>query len=195
MENDYVTKTRAFGLTPHSSVFQAELQAIRMGCGLVKVTVPTGGDVTFQSDSQAALRALQNIETNSNLVKHTKEDLNNLVETHNITLQWIKAHVNNKGNEIADRAAKTGSKLEPTVEIGYDKAHVKRVIKDELYSAWNRRWQTAGNCRQAFFFHKFVDRSKSKKIMKLSRHDLGILVRYTTGHAHLRRLNKIAGTS
>ena len=33
-----------------------------------------------------------------------------------------------------------------------------------------------------------------KKITKLNRHELGILIRYTTGHAHLRRHNKITGT-
>ena len=30
--------------------------------------------------------------------------------------------------------------------------------------------------------------------MKMNRFDLGIIVRYTTGHAHLRRHNKIANT-
>ena len=147
------------------------------------------------SDSQAALKALQNIETHSKLVKLTKESLNTLGESHNVTLQWIKAHVNNKGNEIADRAAKTGSQLDPSIETECGKAHVKRLINEELYRTWNRRWQTAGNCRQAFFFYKFVDRRKAKIAMKLNRHDLGILVRYTTGHAHLRRHNKIAGTA
>ena len=103
--------------------------------------------------------------------------------------------MNNKGNEIADRAAKTGSKLPPTQEIKCGKAHVKKTINDHMYSEWDRRWQTLPNCRQAFFFYRYVDRSKAKRIMKLNRHELGILIRYTTGHAHLRRHNKITGTS
>ena len=49
-------------------------------------------------------------------------------------------------------------------------------------------------CRQTFEFYKFIDRGKSKKISNMSRADLGIIMRYTTGHAHLLRHNKITGT-
>ena len=51
-----------------------------------------------------------------------------------------------------------------------------------------------GTCRQTFEFYPCVDENKSKKIIKLNRHNMGILVRHTTGHAHLRRHNKIANT-
>ena len=194
MENSWVTKTRAFGLSSHSSVFQAELQAIRMACPLIKENVKQGSHITIMSDSQAAIKALQNVDTTSGLVKATKEALNSLGENYKVSIQWIKAHNENKGNEIADRIAKTGSKLEPNTEIGCGKAYVKQLITEEMYKTWNQRWQTGGNCRQTFAFCNHVDRGKSKKVMKLSRFDLGILVRYTTGHVHLRRHNKIAGT-
>ena len=39
-----------------------------------------------------------------------------------------------------------------------------------------------------------IDEAQSKKIIKLNRHNMGILTQYTTGHAHLRRHNKIANT-
>ena len=146
-------------------------------------------------DSQAAIKALQNVETKSHLVMQTKEALNSVGKDFAITIQWIKADVENYGNEIADKVAKTGSKLPPSTEIKCGKAYVKKTINEDLYNEWNRRWQTMGTCRQAFFFNKYVDRAKSKKITKLNRHDLGILIRYTTGHAHLRRHNKIAGTT
>ena len=51
-----------------------------------------------------------------------------------------------------------------------------------------------GSCRQTFEFYKFIDRAKSKKIYNLTKYELGIIMRYTTGHAHLRRHDKIAGT-
>ena len=111
-----------------------------------------------------------------------------------MNINWIKAHVNNLGNEIADRAAKTGSMLQPTCQIKNSKAQIKSIIDTHTYKVWDREWQTLPNCRQAFEFYKNIDRSKSKKIYKLNRYDLGILIRYTTGHAHLRRHNKIANT-
>ena len=63
-----------------------------------------------------------------------------------------------------------------------------------MYREWNLRWQTQGDCRQTFLFFPCIDRGKSKKITKMCRKDLGIMVRYLTGHAHLRRHNKIANT-
>ena len=39
-----------------------------------------------------------------------------------------------------------------------------------------------------------IDRGKSKVISKMSRHDISLMIRYLTGHAHLRRHDKICGT-
>ena len=63
-----------------------------------------------------------------------------------------------------------------------------------MYREWNIRWQTQGDCRQTFQFFPCVDRAKSKVLSGLSRSDLGLMIRYLTGHAHLRRHNKIANT-
>ena len=67
-------------------------------------------------------------------------------------------------------------------------------IKEDMYKSWNLRWQTGLDCRQMFIFFPCIDQAKSKALCKLSRHDFGIMVRYLTGHAHLRRHNKIAKT-
>ena len=74
-------------------------------------------------------------------------------------------------------------------QIDLSNAHVKQTITNKLYSDWNRSWQTRGDCRQTFAFMTFVDRSKSKKISELTRYELGTLIRYVTGHVHLRKQN------
>ena len=111
MKDEKVTKTRAYGLRPYSTVFQAELQAIRLSCIHIREVVPQGEQITIMSDSQAAIKAQENPDTSSKLVRQTKVALNNLGKDYQINIQWIKAHVNNKGNEIADQLAKTGTKL------------------------------------------------------------------------------------
>ena len=63
-----------------------------------------------------------------------------------------------------------------------------------MYLQWDRKWQTQGDCRQTFLFFPCIDRGKSKLMSKMNRKDLGGMVRYLTGHAHLRRHNKIANT-
>ena len=142
MDGSKVTKTRAIGLTNHATVFQAEMQAIRLGCSQIKDAVPKGESITILSDSQAAIKALQNIDTTSNLVKCTKEALNQIGKEYDTTI-----HVNNKGKGIADRDAKTGSLPTSHTEIRYGKAHVKRVINNNVYSFGTgdgRLYPTAG---------------------------------------------------
>ena len=57
-----------------------------------------GSVVNIMCDSQAALLAMDNEETKSLLVKQTKLLMNNLGQDYDLTLNWIKAHVNNKEN-------------------------------------------------------------------------------------------------
>ena len=71
---------------------------------------------------------------------------------------------------------------------------MKQLVKEDVYTEWNRRWQTLFTCRQTFEFYPCIDEAKSKKIIKLNPFNMGILIRHTTGHAHLRRHNKIANT-
>lgn len=195
MNDDKVIKTRALGLTRNATVFQSELQAIRLACTLLHDSIPKNEKVTFMVDSQAAIKALENVDTKSRLVQLTKNVLNAAGKVYDINIHWIKAHVNHKGNEIADRAAKTGSCLNQREQIAWSKSHVKAIINADTYEKWDRRWQTGHDCRQTFQFYKYIDKAKSKKIYNLSKHELGIIMRYTTGHAHLRRHNDIAGTN
>ena len=195
MRDERILRTRAYGLSKTTTVFQAEMHAIKMATSLIKSTFEHGSTVLIMCDSQAAILALENIDTKSQLVLRTKEMLNALGKDYDIQINWIKAHVQHKGNEMADTLAKTGSNFHDTESIPLSKAHVKETIKTALYKAWDRKWQTQPDCRQTFMFFPCIDRTKSKKISSMSRHDLGIMVRYLTGHAHLRRHNKIANTA
>ena len=58
---------------------------------------------------------------------------------------------------------------------------------------WNKRWTDSNTCRQTKLFFPRVDTSKKKDIMKLSRKDMGLRIRYTADHAHLRRHNDKLG--
>ena len=194
MEGNKILKTRAFGLTKTATVFQAELHAIRMAVPFIESTFETGSEIAIMCDSQAAIKAIQEIDTTSMMVKLTKAALNRLGEHYTVCVNWIKAHVDHKGNEMADIIAKAGCSLNPEQITPLSSAHVKTLVKEELYKAWDRRWQTQLDCRQTFQFFPCVDQRKSKVICKMGRSDLGIMIRYLTGHAHLRRHNMIANT-
>ena len=177
MRDDKVTKTRAYGLTDSTTVFQGELHAIKMAANTIKEVTKPGEKVEIMCDSQAAIKALENYETTSALVSTTKLELNKACDTNPIIIKWIKAHVNHKGNEIGDRAAKTGCCLPTKEQIPVSRVFVKNKIKEELYNKWSRRWQTAPDCRQTFLFFPCTDQTKSKEVIRMNRYDLGIIVK------------------
>ena len=107
MNDDKIIKTRAYGLTNSTTVFQAEIQAIRMAAPLIKEMVEHGAKVNIMCDSQAAIKALDETTTKSKLVLLAKQALNSLGDTVDITINWIKPHVNHKGNEMADELVPT----------------------------------------------------------------------------------------
>ena len=200
MIHTYILKTRAYGLQDYCTVFQAELYAIKRSCALITDILdqpqytedPDFKKVLILSDSQAALLALDKIDTDSRLVLEVKEALNALCNRTDVELSWIKAHVNYKGNEMADRLAKTGTKLMATETVGPGRTTINGKITQHIYSLWNERWQSAKGYRQSkLFMPNVFNRGRGKKSRELSRHDIGILVRNITGHAFLRKHNQI----
>ena len=198
MIHTHVLRTRCYGLAEHANVFQAELYAIKKAIGVMKTTKEEHNEdadfrtVRILSDSQAALMSLENIDTESQLVREVKEELNNLGRQITVELAWIKAHVNYKGNEIADKLAKTGTKLPTKACIAPGRATINAQVTKHMYELWNERWlQTEGHRQTKMFIPNVYRRGNAKKARLLSRKDTGTLVRNITGHAFLRRHNEI----
>src|SRR6266536_3723273 len=99
------------------------------------------------SDSQAAIKRLKNSSLKPGqyyiqAIRKWAEKFQN----YNIQMQleWVPGHMNIKGNELADRAAKKGTKLQRTaIEKYISIAYIKRKIKESALIDWINIWQAS----------------------------------------------------
>ena len=95
-------------------------------------------------DSQSAIRALGQFTIDSSLVLQCKSQLNKLGQKNKVSVQWIPGHQDYKGNEVADRLAKTGKeKTEegPDSCLPVTKQLSRKLIKEWGLKTHNREWK------------------------------------------------------
>ncbi|GBM82047.1 hypothetical protein AVEN_56190-1 [Araneus ventricosus] len=88
-------------LKPHNSVFQAELIAIKEACNWDS---QSNQPIKIWTDSESSIHSISSLKTSSPLAQDIQSILLN---SPNIKLRCIKAHVGHAGNESADLLAKT----------------------------------------------------------------------------------------
>ena len=83
-------------------------------------------------------------------------------------LEWVPGHMNIKGNELADKAAKKGIKLKRIAAESYiSLAFIKKKVKESALIEWNQIWQDSK--KKGKYYSQFECKSKWKikaKIMK-----------------------------
>ncbi|KAJ8943111.1 hypothetical protein NQ318_011877 [Aromia moschata] len=109
-------------------------------------------EVSFYTNSQAALNGLGTVEIHSQAVKDCMYSLIQLAEHNSITLKWVRGHQGHKGNERADFLAKAGTEVRligpgPTCSLAYRTA--RRAIKDLLREKHTSYWTKVPGLRQS----------------------------------------------
>ena len=152
--------------------------------------LPNGTEVEILTDNQALVKALENKESNSESVHKSKADLNTRGQTLDLKINWIKAHNNYEGNELADLLAKDGAAglgNGPLVTTKIARKVANTKIKRYIENEWNIRWRNGKDARQTKIFFPKIDLSKSQQITKLSRVTLGKVIRAISGHDFRKR--------
>jgi ribonuclease HI len=89
-------KGHSLGL--HTTVFQAEIYAIK-ACTMENIEKGyTGRNIYILSGSQAAIKALDSFQINSKLVWECHQSLVKLTEHKRIQLVWVLGHIGTDGN-------------------------------------------------------------------------------------------------
>jgi len=97
------------------------------------------------SDSQAAIKRLRNSSLKPGQyyvqsIRKWAEKFQDLgIQLH---LNWVPGHMNIRGNELADKAAKKGTEMQRSaIESYISLAFISRKIKESALLDWNTLWQ------------------------------------------------------
>ena len=176
-------------LNDFSTIFQAEVTALKMAAELLTQEERSENTINFYSDSLSALQALNSLIIKSDTVKSCMNSLNNLGRVNKVTVRWVKAHINIEGNEIADSLAKQGAQagagtiinLLPTMN------RQKACIREFYYKKWSNEFVLNKQARQTKLFFPKPNKNRSLELLNRSRKDLAMLVMCCTGHNFLRK--------
>ena len=184
----------------YSTVFQAEVLAIALAAEHLTRYLEHRSveNITFYSDSQAAINAVCSTRVRSATVKHCIDELRTLSTRSTIKLKWTKAHVGTVGNETADWLAKQGTVSpgigpEPWLPVSY--AYCKKQVWTWANNLQSSRWSELLTCRQSKeLFRHPIETTGVSRLLQLTRQKLRITVQILTGHgnygAHLKTIGR-----
>jgi ribonuclease HI len=189
------------------NTYEAEATGALLALWLIRNTPETiGKTVSLYIDNQAIVMAITGNGHSSGqyLIRALKTAANGL--PCNITFRWISSHSEVKGNEAADKLAKTASQGRSSRRE--DLPHLLRsslpvsisATKQDFQVKLNRKWMKIwtesprkdrfSRMDPEFPFNKF-----RKKLFKLTRNQSSLIMQLRTGHIplnfYLRRIGKV----
>ena len=128
-------------LTGEASIFTAELYAINAAMHEILKGTIDGNRFTIFSDSRSALLALRSDSSLSPILAETKELIRRAEEDNIIIdLCWVPGHVNIRGNEKADAAAKDAALRAPTApHKAIPHTDMRRPLREAITNGWHRK--------------------------------------------------------
>jgi len=139
---------KSFRLPDHSSVFQAEVHAIKEALTCLGNISLQRGHLSIYSNSQAGIKSIYSINTNSRTTADCRRSLHEMASQFTIIL--VPGHRDIVGNCTADELARQGT-IKPLLpgkeNVGMPMATCKLNIKNYFNKLANTHWQNAPQCR------------------------------------------------
>ncbi|XP_044585975.1 uncharacterized protein LOC123266012 [Cotesia glomerata] len=177
-------------LIPSRQEWDEENKSILSPIGLV-----WNKHVYICSDSCAALRALEQTEVSSRLVRKCIDSLNELAEYNKVKLLWVPGHSGNAGNDKANELAKAGARKrdpEPVISIAVPFSLIKQHASLWTNDKFQEVWAEAKGMMHTRALFKGPSKTLGLSLIGLDKKLLRLTVGYITGHwltgRHLRRL-------
>jgi ribonuclease HI len=184
----------SYNLGSNLEVFDAELFAIYKAFILIQKKISRNSNIQeywIFSDSKAAIQRIQRnrihagqyiIDKIRNIVQ--KIDLNKI----KINIEWVPSHMNIRGNELADLAAKNGADLNHSNEKFVSIAFLKRKIKENCLNEWKLNWNSyISNKNDHNHYKQFKMTPKWKtNPLKLNKKDFSTIIQLKLGHGYFK---------
>jgi hypothetical protein len=133
-----------------------KLWYMRFWPAFLKLKPMIGQSTRLESDSQAALKALQAPKTTSRFVQQCQQALNDISARYVVGLFWVPGHDGVRVNEIADRLARSGSGhrfigSEPFLGVSRQniRGKVKGWIGNQHLALWREPFGTPRQARES----------------------------------------------
>ena len=139
VSNTNVMKCR---LPDKSSVFSAEVKAIDLALNIAEESRESNF-IVF-SDSLSTLQALFNKDLENPMICKILERISTLGTTREFVFCWIPGHIGIKGNDRADKNAKSALTL-PISDVKVPSSDFKSAVSSNTQSSWQSQWDTDDN--------------------------------------------------
>ena len=176
-----INKKLQYSMPDKASIFTAELSAIWSAIEIIKEQPPQ--KFVIFSDSRSAIEALQNYLPKNSLVQQIKYEFHKLYEKYkNVEICWIPAHIDIKGNEEADKAAKAAINMTRS-KINVPVSDFIPTLKQNILNKWQVMWNEEDDNNKLKQIKRSVKGWKSS--FQKERHIEVVLSRLRIGHTLL----------
>ena len=124
-------------LPADSSIFTAEVQAVNLS--LDYISESSGSKFVVFSDSLSVLQSIKNINLTNPYISKLLLKLNELPLDKTIVFCWLPSHVGIRGNEDADKSAKSASTL-VEADVCIPHTDFKPYINKYILTKWQTSW-------------------------------------------------------
>jgi hypothetical protein len=180
-------------------VFQADVHAILVCDHEIEYQDDPEKYISICSDSQTAMKALQAAKTTSPLVRQCQQALIDMSTRHAVGLYWVPEHAGVRGNEIADKLARSGPVqrfVTPEPFLGVSRQNVRRKMKrwmeKQHLALWHGPCSTQRQARELIFGPNLA---RGARLLSFNRTQSRVVVGLLTGYNTLRRHLYIMGLS
>ncbi|XP_035213931.1 uncharacterized protein LOC118187764 [Stegodyphus dumicola] len=151
LNNEEIHKEQ-YRLNDEATVFQAEVLALKRA--LLWIDQRTENTYRIFTDSLSTLQSLNKGEQRSRSIMSLKEIIHTIKDNKDLEINWIKAHVGNKGNERADEEAKRATQRpEIDITVPLSEQSVKSKMLLETLKRWQERWEEEETGRETYKYY------------------------------------------